>query len=554
MKRRIGGALTVCACLLPAGLSGQSAPDTGGFTHADTLRGSNGPSRSWWDVTFYDLHVRVDPTDSTIVGWNDIAYRVLKPGNELQIDLQMPMQLDSAVQDGRTLDMRRDGNAFFARVVGQQRMDEVHSVRVFYHGRPQVAIRPPWDGGFTWTEDGRGNRWVSTSNEGLGASVWWPNKDYMADEPDSQRVAITVPTPMVDVSNGRLRSTTVNDDGTTTWEWFASSPINNYAISVNAGTYAHWREIYAGEAGPLTMDFWPLSENEDVARKHWTQARSMMACFEHWFGPYPWYDDGYKLVEAPYLGMEHQTAVTYGNGFQNGYRGTDLSGTGQGLTWDFIIVHESAHEWWANNITVKDQADLWVHESFANYAEALYVECQTGSKEDGAEYVIGTRARIQNDEPIIASYGVNAEGSGDMYYKGGNMLHTLRQLVDDDAKWRGILRGLNATFRRQTVTTAQIEDYMSRESGMDLSKVFDEYLRTTKVPTLEYRIDHGTLSYRWSDVVPGFAMPVRVTLEPDRFAWIHPTAKWQKESLAVPPDAFRVAPDFYVRTTASSGG
>ncbi|HKJ02372.1 MAG TPA: M1 family metallopeptidase [Longimicrobiales bacterium] len=517
------------------------------FTHADTLRGSIGPARAWWDVTFYDLHVRVSPADSSIAGRNGITYRVLTPGREMQIDLQPPLEVDSMVQAGARLAYRRDGNAFFATLPAEQRVGETHTVTVHYHGKPVVAVRPPWDGGYIWREDGRGNRWVATANQGLGASAWWPNKDHGSEEPDSQRISITVPTPMVDVSNGRLRSTTLNDDGTTTFEWFVTEPINNYGISVNAGTYAHWQEIYQGEDGPLTMDYWPLAENEADARRQWTQARSMMQCFEHWFGPYPFYADGFKLVEAPHLGMEHQSAVAYGNGYRNGYRGTDLSGTGQGMKWDFIIVHESAHEWFANNITARDEADMWVHESFANYAESLYTECLTGSRAAGAEYVIGTRSRIQNDRPVQGVFGVNYSGSGDMYYKGGNMLHTIRQLVNDDARWRGILRGLNRTFRHQTVTGAQVERYMSTESGLDLAPVFDQYLRTTMVPVLEYILEGSTLSYRWADVVPGFDMPVRVDVGDGALTWLRPTSAWQTvKTTGGGAEGFSVDENFYV--------
>ncbi|MGD8281443.1 MAG: M1 family metallopeptidase, partial [Gemmatimonadota bacterium] len=515
--------LALVAALVFAGgdLAGQQPTRT--FTHADTLRGTLGPARDWWDVTFYDLHVRVSVEDRSISGWNGITYRVTKPGDLLQIDLQEPLVVDSIVSDGAVLPWRRDGNAFFATLPAEQRTGETHTVTVHYHGVPTVAVRPPWDGGFVWTRDDAGQPWVSTANQGLGASVWWPNKDHPSEEPDSQRIAITVPTPMVDVSNGRLRSTTVNDDGTTTFEWFATSPINNYGISVNAGDYAHWEETYQGEDGPLTMDFWPLAVNEADARRQWTQARDMMRCFEHWFGPYPFYEDGYKLVQAPYLGMEHQTAVTYGNGFRNGYLGMDLSGTGRGLTWDYIIVHESAHEWFANNITAADDADMWVHEGFAMYAEGLFVECQTGSKEAGAEYVIGVRDRISNDRPVQGVFGVNYPGSSDMYDKGANMLHTIRQLVDDDERWRQVLRGLNREFRWQTVTGAQVEDYIAEASGVDLAAVFDEYLRTTMIPTLEYRLEDGVLSFRWTEVVPGFAMPVRAALGRGVLEWIHPT-------------------------------
>ncbi|HEX9887756.1 MAG TPA: M1 family metallopeptidase [Longimicrobiales bacterium] len=549
--------LALLAATLPIAVAAQGRGAMT-FTRADTLRGSDGPGRAWWDATFYDLNVRVMPADSSLAGWNAITYRVVAPrdaGQEMQIDLQPPLEMDSVVQNGRALAYRRDGNAFFVEVAEPQRVGDVRTVALHYHGRPRVAVRPPWDGGYAWETDELGNPWVSTSNQGLGASVWWPTKDFMSEEPDSQRIAITVPDPMVDVSNGRLRSTTHNGDGTTTYEWFVASPINNYSVSVNAGSYVHWREEFAGELGTLTLDFWPLAVHEEDARRQWAQVRPMMECFEHWFGPYPWYEDGYKLVEAPYLGMEHQSAVTYGNGFANGYRGTDLSETGQGLLWDFIIIHESAHEWWGNNITAADGADLWIHEGFANYSENLYTECLTGSKDAGAEYVIGTRASpragIRNDRPIVGHYGVNDEGSADRYYKGGNLLHTVRQLVDDDARWRNILRGLNEDFRRSNVTTAQVEDYISRGSGMDLSRVFDQYLRTTMVPVFEYRLEGEVLRYRWTNVVEGFDMPVRVTVEPGSFAWLRPTAVWQTVEVGLTaPEQVTVDDDFYVEVRA----
>jgi aminopeptidase N len=515
-------------------------------THADTLRGSITPERAWWDATFYDLHTRVSPADSSISGYVGITYQVLAPAREMQIDLQMPLVIDSVTQSHRVLNIRRDGDAFFASLLEAQKIGEHKTVLVYYHGKPKVALRPPWDGGYTWVRDSLGNRWVATSNQGLGASVWWPNKDTQADEPDSQRVAITVPDSMIDVSNGRLRSTTHNANGTTTYEWFVASPINNYDVAVNAGSYAHYSETYAGEAGTLTLDFWPLAYHLDAARKQWAQVKPMLACFEHWFGPYPWYADGYKLVEAPHLGMEHQSAVAYGNHFHNGYLGRDLSHTGLGLAWDFIIVHESAHEWFGNNITTKDIADSWVHEGFANYAESLYEECQSG-KEAGARYVIGVRENVKNDVPIVAEYGLNREGSGDMYYKGGNMLHTIRQIIGDDEKWRSILRGLNKTFWHQTVTGAQVEEYISQQADIHLRKVFAQYLTTTKIPVLEYSTNGNTLTYRWSNVVPGFDMPVRVTLADSGYSVIRPTASPQTAKLALHDLAsFRVDSNFYV--------
>lgn len=544
-----------CALLLSsvAPLAAQTGPQ---YTHADSLRGSlTSPARTWWDVTFYDLHVAVHPSDSSIAGHNAITYRVLEPGTEMQIDLQQPLEVDSMVQDGRSVRFRRDGNAFFASPGAPQPVGASKTITVYYHGRPRVAPRPPWEGGFTWAQDSLGRAWVVTTDQGTGASVWWPNKDIGADEPDSQRVAITVPDPMIQVGSGRLRSTRSNGDGTTTYEWFVGNPINNYAIAVNAGSYAHYSDSYSGERGNLTLDFWPLDYHLDAARRQFTQVKSMLQCFEHWFGPYPWYEDGYKLIEVPYPGMEHQSAVTYGNYYANGYGGRDASGTGLGMEWDFIIIHESAHEWFANNITAKDQADMWVHESFANYAEGLYTECLFG-KDAGARYIIGTRRGIANDRPIIPAYGVNAEGSGDMYPKGGNMLHTIRQIVGDEDQWRSILRGLNETFWHQTVTGAQVETYISEQAGTDMSKVFDQYLRTTMIPTLEYSIEGDALRYRWTEVVPGFDMQVGATLsDAGGYAVIHPTEQWQTAPLDLTdPAAFEVDPDYYVETRNLGAG
>ncbi len=512
--------------------------DTTHYTHADTLRGSNGPARAWWDVQFYDLHVHVSLADSSVRGWNAMTYRVLQPSRDMQIDLQQPLEIDSIVQDGRKLTYRRDGNAFFVTLQANQRAGETRAITVWYHGKPHVGRRLPWDGGFTFSRDSLGQPWIATANEGVGASIWWPNKDYLRDEPDSQRIAITVPDPMIDVSNGRLRSTTHNRDGTTTYEWFVTSPINNYDVTINAGQYAHFSDTLDGEAGRLTLDFWPLAYHADTAKRQFQQVIPMLHCFEHWFGPYPWYADGYKLVETPHLGMEHQSAIAYGNHFLNGYLGHDLSRTGIGLQWDFIIVHESAHEWFGNNISDQDRADMWLHESFANYAEGIYTECRLG-KTAGAAYMIGARAGVRNDRPIIPAYGVNAQGSGDMYPKGGNMLLTIRTIIDDDAKWRDILRGLNKTFSHQTVSGRQVEDYISREAGIDLGKVFAQYLTTTQIPVFEYRLQvvergAGMLSYHWANVVPGFDMPVRVTIPGLGTRTLRPTEAWQTLEVSSP--------------------
>ncbi|MEJ2503913.1 MAG: M1 family metallopeptidase [Gemmatimonadota bacterium] len=554
--RRIAFALGLVGGLVgapPPALEAQATPP---YDRADTLRGSIGPERAWWDVTFYDLHVDVAPADSTIIGRNGIVYRVLEPGATLQIDLQPPLVVDRVTRRGASLEHRREGNVVWVDVP-EAVTGDLDTVTVHYRGRPRVASNPPWDGGFAWSRDDRGEPWIATANQGLGASVWWPNKDTQMDEPDSQRIAITVPDPMVNVSNGRLRSVTGNGDGTTTWEWFVTAPINNYDVAVNAGAYAHFGGIFHGEAGPLTLDFWPLEQNLEKARTQFEQVPVNLACFEHWFGPFPWYGDGYALVETPHLGMEHQSAIAYGNGYGNGYRGRDLSGTGLGMEFDFIIVHETAHEWWGNSVTSADLADMWVHESFGNYAESLHVECLR-DREAGARYVRGTRANIRNDRPIIPAYGVNAEGSGDMYYKGGNMLHTIRQIVDDDDRWRAILRGIQSTFRHSVVTGDQVRAYISEHAGIDLDPVFRQYLTTTGVPTLELRAVDGGIQHRWADAVEGFDMPVDVKPGEGACVRLSPTGRWQSADVDVADVAeLGVDRDYYVRVRrlpADAGG
>ncbi len=497
------------------------------FTHEDTLRGSITPERIWWDLKYYELRVSVNPAEKSILGSTSVFYEVLKPHQIIQIDLQPPLKIEKVTQDGQELSFKQDGkNAYMISLKKEQIKGKNESIIVTYSGKPIIAKRPPWDGGFQWVKDKAGNDFVATSCQGLGSSAWWPCKDHMYDECDSMLVSVTVPKNLTDVSNGRLRKVKENADGTKTYDWFVRNPINNYGINVNIGNYVHFDEVFVGEKGNLSMDYYVLPENLDKAKEQFKQASMMMKAFEHWFGPYPFYEDGFKLVEVPYLGMEHQSSVTYGNGYKNGYLGRDLSGTGWGLKWDFIIIHESGHEWFANNITYKDVADMWIHESFTNYSESLYTEYYFGKKA-ASEYVIGTRKGIRNDIPIIGTYNVNKSGSGDMYPKGGNMLHTIRQILNDDEKWRQILRGLNKTFYHQTVTTQQIEDYLSKNVGRDLSKVFDQYLRDTKIPVLEYSVEKNKLKYRWTNTVEGFDMPVKIIVDGGKETFIYPNSSWK---------------------------
>jgi len=396
----------------------------------------------------------------------------------------------------------------------------------------------------TWKKDAKGLPFIATSCQGDGASLWWPCKDHMYDEPDSMQISVTVPQNVMDVSNGRLRRVSQNNDNTKTYHWAVTNPINNYGVNVNIGDYVNFSEKYAGEKGQLDLNYYVLRQDLDKAKKQFKEVPRMLKALEHWFGPYPFYEDSYKLVQVPYLGMEHQSSVTYGNKFQNGYLGRDLSGTGWGLKFDFIIVHESGHEWFANNITYKDVADMWIHESFTAYSENLFLNYYYGPKA-AAEYVIGTRQNIKNDQPIIGYYNVNNSGSGDMYYKGANMLHTLRQIINNDEKWRSILRGLNKDFYHQTVTTAQIENYLSQKVGRDLKPFFDQYLRDVRIPNLEYKLANGKLQYRWTNVVPGFNMPVRVYLD-KKEKWLEPTMNWQELSGLTAKTSLQTDINFYI--------
>ena len=519
------------------------------FTHQDSLRGSITKERAWWDLKKYHLDIKVNPADSTISGSNTICYKVLNSYNRMQIDLQEPLKITKATQDGKELNYQRNGNVFYIDLVASQKVGEVKDVVVFYNGKPKIAVNPPWDGGITWSKDKNGKPFIASSCQGLGASVWWPNKDNMYDEVDDMLISVNVPKNLMNVSNGRLQSIVDRKDGTRTFNWYVSNPINNYGVNINIGDYASFSEVFKGEKGDLDCNYYVLKDNLEKAKIHFKDVPRMLKAFEHWFGSYPFYEDSYKLVEAPYLGMEHQSSVTYGNGFANGYRGRDLSGTGWGLKFDFIIIHESGHEWFANNITYKDIADMWIHESFTNYSESLFVEYFYGKKA-GAEYVRGTRKGIANDKPIIGKYEVNNEGSGDMYNKGGNMLHTLRQILNNDEKWRTILRGLNSTFYHQTVTTKQIEEYLSQQIGLDLKSFFDQYLRDIRIPTFEYKFNGNSFSYRWTNCVPGFNIPVKVTLN-GKEQWLKPIIEWTNLPQTAKVLKVEVDKDFYVNTQKS---
>ncbi|WP_299148965.1 M1 family metallopeptidase [uncultured Dokdonia sp.] len=514
------------------------------ITRQDSLRGSITPQRAWWDLVHYDLSVEVMPESKTIIGTNVMTYKVLNEGtNELQIDLQAPMELTAVMQDGHSLDVRSEGNAHFIQLEDPQREGELKKISLSFEGKPRIAKNPPWDGGITWKKDSNGKHFIASSNQGIGSSVWWPNRDHPADEVDSLDMHVTVPKDLIDVSNGRLVH--IDTDATTkTYHWTVKNPINNYGVNLNIGDYVNFSEVYKGEKGPLDMSYWVLKEDEEKAREQFKQAPMMMEAFEHWFGPYPFYEDSFKLVQAPYLGMEHQSSVTYGNGFKNGYLGRDLSGTGEGLKFDFIIIHEAGHEWFANNITNKDVADMWIHEGFTSYSENLYLDYHFG-KETAATYTIGTRDKIRNDRPIIGTYNVDKEGSGDMYYKGANILLTLRTIAQDDDLWRATLRGLSKEFYHQTTTTAAVENYIANALNLDLTPFFNQYLREKDIPTFEYKIDKKEMHYRFNNTIQGFTMPLRTKIN-DEYIWLEPTDIWQCLDVAKGTSTVQIDRNMYV--------
>lgn len=524
------------------------------FTHQDSLRGSNTADRAWWDLQHYDLAVKIEPTTKSISGTNTMSYKVLSDSKRIQIELQEPMKLIKAIQEGEELEMEKDGYSYLITLKHPQVIGQAYSIDLLFEGSPVIAVRPPWDGGLTWKEDSNGLPFIANSNQGIGASIWWPNKDYAADEPDQGvLISVEVPENLMDVSNGRLINVDHDKKAKTkTFHWEVKNPINNYGVNINIGDYVHFGDKFEGEKGILDMDYYVLRENLDKAKKQFEDAPKMMKAFEYWFGPYPFYEDSYKLVETPYLGMEHQSSVTYGNNFANGYLGRDLSGTGWGLKFDFIIIHESGHEWFANNITYKDVADMWIHESFTAYSENLFLDYYYG-KEASSDYVLGTRKNINNDSPIIGPYGVNQEGSGDMYYKGANMLHTIRQIINDDEKWRQILRGLNQEFYHQTVTSEQIETFISTKADINLSSVFDQYLRDIRIPIFSYFVEGNKLNFRWENTLQTFTMPVKVKLDSGLEVWLTPITRWTSIDLEKSIESLTVDPDFYVGTLNVSG-
>ncbi len=524
------------------------------FTRADSLRGFLFPERATYDVAYYGLDVRIDPSDSSLAGSNTIVFRATGTSSVLQLELFENMSIDKVTLDSGTdaLSIRREGNSFFVTLPAALVPGEMHTLVVTYSGKPQVAQRPPWDGGFTFTKDRDGQPWVCVTCQGTGASLWWPTKDHQSDEPDSMMIAVTVPPELQNISNGRLRSETTLEDGWTRYEWFVSYPINTYNVTFNIGKFAHFSDEMEQAGKKLTLDYYVMPENLEKAKKHFAEVTTMFDCLGPWFGPYPFPRDGYKLIESPHNGMEHQSAIAYGNRYLGGYVGRASSEVG--LKFDFIIIHETSHEWWGNSLTSEDIADMWIHESFGAYTEALYVECRWGY-DQALVYINGKRPNVRNDRPIIGIPGVHYRGSGDMYDKGQLVLNTIRSVIDDDAAWQGLLRGLQGKYRLSIVTAEDIFGYLNERTAADLTSVFDQYFRTTDIPHLDIAVtkkgDKTTLAYRWTNTAEGFTMPFELKSTNGKVRRFNGTTSWQRKEID-PVDPADLTVDemrFYITST-----
>jgi aminopeptidase N len=541
-RRRLCAALVLLLCSA-AFISAQtpqrtpaSQPNTP--TRADILRGEYGRYRANNHLLFYHLDVRVDPEKKVIAGKNTIRFKMLKDDTRIQLDLFANLSVDKILMGSTALKYERELGAVFVDFPETLKTGRTYSIDFYYSGTPQTISR---FGGFTFGKDPAGRPWIYTACEGIGASLWWPNKDQWRDEVENMQLSVSIPNDLVDVSNGKFVSKTDLGDGYTRWDWFIHYPINNYDVSLNIGKYEH----FADKLGDLPLDFYALPEDLEKAKKQFAQAKGMIEAYQHYFGEYPFKKDGYKLIEVPYSGMEHQTAVTYGNHFVNGYLERDWTGVGISPRFDFIIIHESGHEWFGNAITAADVSDMWIHEGWTTYLECLYVEYRWG-KEDGLKYTNAYKTKVRNQQPIITQRGVNREPPQDMYFKGALFLNTLRSVINDDKRWFALIHDVFQHFKYKNIMTEDMVAYFNQKTGMNLTPIFDQYLRHTALPVLELKFDEaaGTVSYRWKADEAGFAMPIKVGTK-DNWQVVQPTAEWKTMKTPLKKDEFAVATDLY---------
>jgi len=536
------GVLPVVLSLLAMPSSSEAQRRGGGPppepTRADILRGEYGRYRANNDLLYYHLDIRVDPSAKLVGGKNTIRFRMLNDDSRIQIDLYANLTVDRIVMGETELRYERELGAVFIDFPETLRAGREYDIDFYYSGTPEQSGR---FGGFVFQTSDTGRPWVYTACEGQGSSIWWPSKDQWRDEPESMDISVAVPNGLTNVSNGRFQGKTDLGDGFTRWDYRVHYPINSYNVSINVTDYVHFSDTL----GDVTLDFYATPENLEKAKVQFAQAKPMMEAFIKYFGEYPFARDGYKLIEVPYSGMEHQSAVTYGNRFANGYLERDWTGVGVSLKFDFIIIHESGHEWFGNAVSAADVSDMWIQEGWTTYLEGMYVEALFGY-DDALRYVNGYKARVQNRTPIITRRGIHETPPQDMYFKGALFLHTLRSVIDDDARWWALVRDVYQHFRYRNIMTEELVAYMNERTGRDLTPIFDQYLRHTALPVLQLRFDEagGTVGYRWRADEAAFDMPVRVG-ETGRWQLIRPTTEWQTMRSTLAPNAFAVATDLY---------
>ncbi|MBK9284582.1 MAG: M1 family metallopeptidase [Sphingobacteriaceae bacterium] len=520
------------------------------FTKSDSLRGTLNGYRSWWDVLHYKLNIIPAVDSNYLSGTNQIKFKVIKPGSRLQVDMQEPMQIDSVLFHDKKCNWVKTEFAYLINLEKAMVPNSLDSIQIFFSGQPREAKFAPWDGGISRNKDEKGRHWIGVSCQGLGASVWWPNKDHLSDEPDlGVYITVTIPDSLSAICNGKFLYIASNPDKSKTWHYRVENPINNYDITLNIGHYITITDTFLGRKGVLALEYVVLDYNEEKAEQYIKQeVKRMLHCFEFWFGAYPFYEDGYRIVETSYLGMEHQSAIAYGNGFANGYIGRDRSSTGIGLLWDFIIVHESGHEWFGNNISAADIADNWIHEGFTTYSEVLFIE-HYWNKDSANKYLKGIRSHIRNSQNMIGPYGVNTEG-GDNYEKGANLIHMIRQIINNDSTFRKILVGLNREFGKKTVNSEEIEQFIIKESKINLKPIFNQYLRSTKIPKLNLRQEQDKLLFKWENCNSNFNMPIRVFVDKKEY-WLKPETKIKELRLDKKAEKIETDANFYVETILS---
>ncbi len=504
------------------------------FSRKDSLQGGFSFERTCFDIQLYVLDIKVNPDEKYISGVNYITFKIIENTHKIQLDLFENMKVDSLFLWNSSgthleLDYEREFDAVFVEFEEELQRGEEQTILFYYSGKPKEAKNAPWDGGFVWKKDSNGNPFVGVAVQGTGASLWYPCKDSQSDEPDrGVLIDIKVPNGLIAVSNGKFVGQTPQDDGYSKWQWIVKNPINNYNITLNIGDYV----TIFDNLNDLDLEYYVLRENKEKAKKHFEEdVKPMLECFQEKFGEYPFKEDGYKLVETPYLGMEHQSAIAYGNHYKKGYLGFDPSRTGVGMLFDYIIIHETGHEWFGNSITSKDIADMWIHEGFTTYSETVFVECLYGY-EKAMQYINGQKNLVENKKRIIGAYGVNKKGSIDMYYKGSLLLNTLRHIINDDAKWWEMLLKYSETYRHTIIDTETVIAFFNAESKMSLTPVFDQYLKYKNIPVLEFQQKGKNIEYRWKTDVPDFEMPVDIHHNEKKIR-LYPTNSWKKFDLKI---------------------